>query len=215
MDQRHRTGQDQGRRATQTRPLRPVPKFDMNLADLFTDSAPLADHSRPETRPGGSSYPQSESLGPNFQADQPGQSYGQRNPTMDYYVKYENPNSPQPPPHFYYSNSPQQTGSPSGNTHGLPPAGPEAPQGMSLDFLEFGTGDVQGQGNLEGDANPDYNVMAVPSYGQNLGQNVGIDLGFGMAMDFQHDWSENPNYDLLEGYFFGGSGAGTSGGDAQ
>ncbi|KAJ5551858.1 hypothetical protein N7461_006556 [Penicillium sp. DV-2018c] len=215
MDHRQQTGQNQGRRATQTRPSRPIPKFDMNLADLFSDSTPLADHSRPDIRSGLPPYSQAESLGPSFSADQPGQSY---RPSMDYYLKYESPNSPQPPPQFYYSNSPQQTGSPSNNTHNthdMGSAGSEAPQAMSLDFLEFGAGDAPGQGNLEGDANPDFDMMAMPSYGQNLGQDVGIDLGFGMAMDFQHDWSENPNYDLLEGYFFGGSGAGPSGGDAQ
>lgn len=84
---------------------------------------------------------------------------------------------------------------------------------MSLGFLDFGSADAEDQGNVGGEANPDSNMMAVPSLGPNLGQNVGIDLGFGMAMDFQHDWSENPNYDLLEGFFFGGSGAGASGGD--
>ncbi|OQE15357.1 hypothetical protein PENFLA_c032G00987 [Penicillium flavigenum] len=215
MDQRHRAGQGQSRRATQTRPSRPIPKFDMNLADLFNDNTPLADHSRPENRPGGPSYPQPETMAPNFPADQSSRSYGQRNPSMDYYLKYENPNSPQPNPQFYYSNSPQHSGSPGSNTqtHGLPPTDTEAPQGMSLDFLDFGSGDAEGQGNMEGEANPDYNMLGVSSLGHNLGQNVGIDLGFGMAMDFQHDWSENPNYDLLEGYFFGGSGAGAPGGD--
>ncbi|KAJ5820995.1 uncharacterized protein N7525_010279 [Penicillium rubens] len=215
MDQRHPAGQGHSRRATQARASRPIPKFDMNLADLFNDNTPLADHSRPENRPGGPSYAQPETMAPNFPADQSSRSYGQRNPSMDYYLKYENPNSPQPNPQFYYSNSPQHSGSPGSNaqTHGLPSADTEAPQGMSLDFLDFGSGDAEGQGNMEGEANPDYNMLGVPSLGHNLGQNVGIDLGFGMAMDFQHDWSENPNYDLLEGYFFGGSGAGAPGGD--
>ncbi|CDM38256.1 transcriptional regulator family: Fungal Specific TF [Penicillium roqueforti] len=215
MDQRHRAGQGQIRRATPARPSRPVPKFDMNLADLFTDNTPLTDHTRSENRPAGPSYPPQESVAPNFTADQSSRSYGQRNPSMDYYPKYENPSSPQPHPQFYYANSPQQSASPGSNTHGhaLPPAETETPQGMSLDFLDFASGDAEGHGNMEGEANPDYNTMAAPSLGHNLGQNVGIDLGFGMAMDFQHDWSENPNYDLLEGYFFGGSGAGASGGD--
>ncbi|KAJ5816067.1 hypothetical protein N7447_008300 [Penicillium robsamsonii] len=214
MDQRPRGGLGQVRRTTQARPSRPVPKFDMNLADLFTDNTALTDHPRPESRPGGPSYPQPESVAPNFSADQSSRSYGQPNPSMDYYLKYENPNSPQPHPQFYYANSPQHSGSPGSNTHthGLPHADTEAPQGMSLDFLDFGSGDAEGQGTMEGEANPDYNMMA-PSLGHNLGQNVGIDLGFGMAMDFQHDWSENPSYDLLEGYFFGGSGAGAPGGD--
>lgn len=213
MDQRGRAGQGQARRTTQTRSSRPVPKFDMNLADLFTDNTPLPDHSRPETRPVGPSYPPPEPLAPNFPAEQSARSYGQRNPSMDYYLKYENQNSPQSHAQFYYSNSPQQNDSPDSNGHGLPPVGPEGQQGMSLDFLDFGTGGAESQGNVESETTPDYNTMAAPSLGHNMGQNVGIDLGFGMAMDFQHDWSENPNYDLLEGYFFGGSGTGAPGGD--
>lgn len=212
MNQQHLAGQGQARRAAQTRSSRPVPKFDMNLADLFTDNTPLADRSRAENRPGGPSYPQPESMAHNFPPDQ-SRSYEQHNPSMDYYPKYDNPGSPHPQPQFYYSNSPQQSGSPGSNTHGLAPTDTEAPPGISLDFLDFGSGDAESQSNMEGEANPEY-VMSAPSLGHNLGQNVGIDLGFGMAMDFQHDWSENPNYDLLEGYFFGGSGAGASGGDS-
>ncbi|KAJ5774968.1 hypothetical protein N7457_009864 [Penicillium paradoxum] len=208
-EQRLRT---QARPATQTRSSRPLPKFDMNLADLFNDNTPLPDHPRPETIPRAPPYPQPESLAPNFSPDQSAQSYGQRNPSMDYYLKYDNQTSPQPHSEFFY-NSPHQSGSPGNNAHSMPPVDSEASQGMSLDFLDFGTGDAESQNNMEGEANPDYNTMAMPSLGPNLGQNVGIDLGFGMAMDFQHDWSENPNYDLLEGYFFGGSGAGASGGD--
>lgn len=130
---------------------------------------------------------------------------------MEFYPKYDTQGSPQPHPQFYYSNSPQRSGSPGSHTHGLTHTDPEA-QPISLDFLDFGSGDAENQGNMEGEANPDYNMMPAP-LGNNLGQNVGIDLGFGMAMDFQHDWSENPNYDLLEGYFFGGSGAGATGAD--
>lgn len=136
-------------------------------------------------------------------------------------MKYENPRSPQPPPQFYYGSSPQQSGGSPGSVaansgnglHSVPPADPETQPGISLDFLDFGSGDPDKPANMEADPNADYNLAAMPSLGHNLGQNVGIDLGFGMAMDFQHDWSENPNYDLLEGYFFGGSGTGTSGGD--
>ncbi len=36
----------------------------------------------------------------------------------------------------------------------------------------------------------------------------GFDLGFGLGLDFDHDWSDGPQYDLFEGFFFGGSGAG-------
>lgn len=207
----NRAGQGQARRATQTRSSRPVPKFDMNLGDLFTDNN-LSERSRQEGRSGGPSYPQPEPIAHNYPPDQ-ARPYGQHNPSMDYYPKYENQGSPQPHPQFYYSNSPQQSGSPGSHTHGLAPTDPDAQQGISLDFLDFGSGDAENQGNME-EGNPEYNMMSAPALGQNLGQNVGIDLGFGMAMDFQHDWSENPSYDLLEGYFFGGSGAGAPGTDS-
>ena len=212
-DQRQRAGQ--GRRPTQTRSARPVPKFDMNLADLFSDSPPLADRSRTDSRPGGQAFPvrpeAADSLATGFSADRPNQPYGQRTPSMEYFMKYENPgSSPQAAPQFYYSNSPQQSGSPGNGSHPIPPADPETQQAISLDFLDFGSGDPDAQ-NLDADPNADYNLGSMSSLGPNLGSNVGIDLGFGMAMDFQHDWSENPNYDLLEGYFFGGSGAGAPG----
>ncbi|CAG8241283.1 unnamed protein product [Penicillium salamii] len=210
VNQQNRTGQSQARRAPQTRSSRPVPRFDMNLGDLFTDNAPMTDRSRPEGRPRAPSYHQTEAMAHNF-PDQP-RPYGQQNPSMEFYPKYDTQGSPQPHPQFYYSNSPQRSGSPGSHTHGLAHTDPEAPHPISLDFLDFGSGDAESQGNMEGEANPDYNMMPAP-LGNNLGQNVGIDLGFGMAMDFQHDWSENPNYDLLEGYFFGGSGAGATGAD--
>lgn len=38
------------------------------------------------------------------------------------------------------------------------------------------------------------------------GTTPGIDLGFGMGMDFQHDWSDGTQYDLFDGFFFGGTG---------
>ncbi|KAJ5088649.1 hypothetical protein N7456_012265 [Penicillium angulare] len=217
-----RASQGQPRRPTQTRSARPMPKFDMNLADLFNDNTPLADRSRPDGRPA-HPYPvradQAESIAAGLPTDRPGRPFIQRTPSMEYYLKYENPTSPQPPQQFYYSTSPQQSGSPgsvapnaANGPHGVPPTDPEAQPGISLDFLDFGSGDPDAQA-METDPNGDFNMANMPPLGPNLGQNVGIDLGFGMAMDFQHDWSENPNYDLLEGYFFGGSGPGASGGE--
>ena len=32
----------------------------------------------------------------------------------------------------------------------------------------------------------------------------GIDLGLGMGLDFQHDWSDGTQFDLFDGFFFGG-----------
>lgn len=220
-----RLHQGQARRPPQTRSARPVPKFDMNLADLFNDNSPLTDRSRAENL-AGHPYPvrpeHGESMVPGLAAEGPSRPFVQRTPSMEYYLKYEAPGSPQPPQQFYYSTSPQHTGSPgsvapnaANGPHAVPPTDPDAQTGISLDFLDFRSGDPDGQA-LETDPNGDYSMANMPPLGPlgpNLGQNVGIDLGFGMAMDFQHDWSENPNYDLLEGYFFGGSGPGASGGD--
>ncbi|KAJ6160483.1 hypothetical protein N7470_003879 [Penicillium chermesinum] len=198
-DQRQRPGYAQGRRITQSRPSRPVPKFDMNLADLFSDN-PLAERPHPDSRQG--THPPYSAIWPAYSV------YG-------VLLKYENPGSPQQQsvPQFYYATSPQQSGGSPGSSANRPrpvvPTDPEGQHGLSLDFLDFTSGDQENR-TMNADLNADYNMASMP----NLGQNVGIDLGFGMAMDFQHDWSENPNYDLLEGYFFGGSGPGASGGDA-
>jgi hypothetical protein len=200
-----------------------VPKFDMNLADLFNDNTPLSDRSRADNL-AGHPYPirseHGESMMPGLAAEGPSRPFVQRTPSMEYYLKYENPGSPQPPQQFYYPTSPQQSGSPgsvapntANGSHAVSSADQEGQTGISLDFLDFRSGDSDSQAH-EADPNGDYIMANVPPLGPNLGQNVGIDLGFGMAMDFQHDWSENPNYDLLEGYFFGGSGPGASGGDA-
>lgn len=218
MMQRRRASQDQTRPTTQNRSSRPSPKFDMNLADLFNDSAPLTEPSHSDHRhterafPVGSEHTDRVSL-PAFTGD------SQRTPSMEHFMKFETPTSPQQPATFFFGDSPQRRGSletPAHTLnvpHTLPASDLEGQSGISLDFLDFGSGNPNQQVDMEGIQNVDSTFGAMPPLGQNLGSNVGIDLGFGMAMDFQHDWSENPNYDLLEGYFFGGSGNGASGED--
>lgn len=228
MDRRQRAGQGQARQTAQTRSTRPAPRFDMNLADLFNDNTPLADPNPTENRPGGQSFPvrpdQPDQMPHGFAGDSSSRPFPQRTQSMEYYMKYEAAGSPQPHAQLYYGHSPQQGGSPgslaqaqiSGTPHGLPQSDAEVLPGISLDFLDFSSGDRDrdNPSDMAVDPSAEYGLTAMPSLGHNLGQNVGIDLGFGMAMDFQHDWSENPNYDLLEGYFFGGSGPGAPGGDA-
>lgn len=86
-----------------------------------------------------------------------------------------------------------------------PPFPVAADQDNQLDFLDFDSTGSDGLplGYDGGYADDD---VIMPSLGHGVGHSVGIDLGFGMAVDFQHDWSENANYDMLEGYFFGGGG---------
>ncbi|KAB8072809.1 fungal-specific transcription factor domain-containing protein [Aspergillus leporis] len=217
MDQRQRPPAGQSRRHTQTRPTRPIPRFDMNLGDLFNDNT-IPERSSHGTRRPVQPYhirPEfSEASASAFGQERP--SRPQRTPSIEYYGNYESPVSPQTQQQYIYGTSPQQSASPSSvaanpSHHQFQSTDQEIPStGISLDFLDFDTAGAEGQGPPGSDENPDYDLQAVPSLGHGAGHSVGIDLGFGMAVDFQHDWSENANYDLLEGYFFGGSGAGPS-----
>lgn len=202
------------RRQTQRRQSRPMPRFDMSLGDLFDDDG--SNPERPSTRrriaqsyPTRSEYPEQSS--PSFTSDG-SRPYLQGTSPMDYY-KYDNPVSPQQHQQYYYGNSPPHTTSPgsaatTASQHHLNSVKQENQPGFSLDFLDFDSTGAEGPVPMDTEGNVDYSVLNMPSLGHGAGHSVGIDLGFGMAMDFQHDWSENANYDMLEGYFFG-SGAGT------
>lgn len=190
----------------------------MNLGDLFDDDGTdltggrrmAPSHTvRPE-------YPDPSS--PNFTPDS-SRSYLQGTSTspLDY---YGNPVSPhqQQQQQYYYGTSPQHSTSPnsagaSASQHPLQTVKQEGAPGASLDFLDLDSTGPEGTIPMDTAGNVDYSVLNMPSLGHGAGHSIGIDLGFGMAVDFQHDWSENSNYDLLEGYFFGGSGPGQSGED--
>ena len=211
-------------RQTQARQSRPMPRFDMNLEDLFGDDNDNIATGRTnsstrkpmQTYPGRTGGYSELSSSPTVAPEQ--ESRGRTSP-MEYCGNYEgHPFSPQQQQqqqqHYGSTNSPQQSLSPGSftpsSTTNPPPfpttaASQNEPSGMSLDFLDFDSTGSSGQlpFGLDGNSDYDYDV-AMPS----LGHSVGIDLGFGMAVDFQHDWSENVNYDMLEGYFFGGSGGG-------
>lgn len=215
-------------RQTQTRQSRPMPRFDMNLEDLFGDDndnistgrTSSTTRKRMQTYPGRTEGYSELSSSPTVAPEQ--ESRGRTSP-MEYCGNYEgHPFSPQQQQqqqqqHYCSTNSPQQSLSPGSftpsSTTNPPPfpataGGQDEPSGMSLDFLDFDSTGSNGQLGLGFDGNSDYDYdVAMPS----LGHSVGIDLGFGMAVDFQHDWSENVNYDMLEGYFFGGSGGGGGG----
>lgn len=209
-DQRQR--HNVARRQIQMRQSRPVPRFDMNLDDLFGDNGQGSSGLGKQVQQ--PPYPISETSDPNF-----ARPNIQRNPSMEYYGGFENAVSPQaqqpPQQQYYYGNSPQQSASPNsvGATTGLPqfqPTDQEHPGSVGLDYLDYDPASIERQMSMGSDENSEYKYQ-VPSLGD-AGQNIGIDLGFGMAVDFQHDWSENANYDLLEGYFFGGgAGPGYSG----
>ncbi|OJD23825.1 hypothetical protein ACJ73_04822 [Blastomyces percursus] len=84
------------------------------------------------------------------------------------------------------------------NKHNLPPtvsSGSDGTTDINMDMFSVpGFGDAS---SLVGDSGP--NVVG-----------TGLDLGFGMAIDFQHDWSEGAGYDLFDGFFFGAVGSGAA-----
>lgn len=192
----------------------------MNLGDLFNDNSNVVE--RPGA--GGRKPAQSFASRPEYSESSSSRPPAHRTPSMEYYGNFEGPVSPQmqqrqqqQQQQYYYGRSPQQSGSPNSvaanpNQNQFQTPDQEHPSsGLSLDFLDFDASGADGQMALGSDENAEYNLQAMPSLGHGVGHSVGIDLGFGMAVDFQHDWSENANYDILEGYFFGGSGPGTSG----
>ena len=212
--------QRQSRRQPQRRQSRPMPRFDMNLGDLFDDDGSNPERTAERRRmqqqqqhpyPVRSEYPEQSS--PSLVSDG-SRPYLQGTSPMEFY-KYENTVSPPQQHQYYYGNSPHNSTSPgsavtSASQH-LQTVKQENPPGLSLDFLDFDSAGAEGTVPMDTEGNVDYGVLNMPSLGHGAGHSVGIDLGFGISMDFQHDWSENPNYDMLEGYFFGGSGPGPSG----
>ena len=223
--QQQRQRRNQGsRRQTQRRQSRPIPRYDMHLGEYFEDDGNGGrrrvppPYSTPQTQANPQTQPEyHDASTPSFASDTSRPPYLQRSP-MEYYPKYENTVSPPQQP-YYYNHSPQQSTTSPGSaatnaSHPqLHPTEQDTQPGFSLDFLELDNPGAEGPVPMDADGNVDYSLLNMPSLGPGVGHSVGIDLGFGMAVDFQHDWSENPNYDMLEGYFFGGSGNGGGTGD--
>ncbi|KAI9373087.1 fungal-specific transcription factor domain-containing protein [Aspergillus egyptiacus] len=214
VDQRQRHGVT--RRQVPVRQSRPVPRFDMNLEDLFGDNGAVTERQSTALAKPVQPYPISETSDPSFARPNP-----QRNPSMEYYGNFEAVSPQTQPPQqqqYYYGNSPQQSASP--NSVGAPAGHPQFqsadlersnPAGVGLDYADYDPATIERQMSMGSDETSDYKISSMPSL-HGAGHTVGIDLGFGMAVDFQHDWSENANYDLLEGYFFGGGAPGSGSG---
>lgn len=214
MDERQRIPGLRRQTQPQTR-QRPIPRFDMNLEELFGGDISTVAQERSDRHTRSSMQPHStrargySELSPaGLMPEQTPQVAAphQRAASMEYTGNYEdNPFSPQ-----YYTNL-QRSTSPDrvtpNNPNQQPILTPDHEAGISMDLLDF---DPNGQLSLGLDGNPDYDAI-MPSLGPGVGHSVGIDLGFGMAVGFQHDWSENANHDMLQGFFFGGSGSGTGG----
>lgn len=209
---------------THARQSRPVPQFDMNLENLFGDNNAAAGKANDSARDpiqthhlartgGWSELSMSQHMAQTqlpFSSTEFGSSHDQyalSSQSQQQHYDTTNSLSQESPSDITPDNSDSYDRLFTDTDHG-----PGHQPGMSLDFLDLDTsieaGDQPWPLEFE---NPD-SEATMPSLSYGAEHTMGIDLGFGMAVDFQHDWSESGNYDMLEGYFFGG-GAG-SGGDS-
>lgn len=185
---------------------RPLPRFDMDLKELFPDDLEM--NLRPSQ-----SFPQS------FQGMQRMHSPVQTQPNQRQ-VPFQSMTQPHHPssqrqqlPALSSINSQIDSGLGLGGTQ--PPGGAASarqydqqpqqqqpfymqntynPDFMSslpgMDFLN------NAMGGGTGETNDDFNF-----------DTNGLDLGFGMGLDLQHDWSDGQQYDLFDGFFFGNNAA--------
>jgi len=167
--------------------------YETNLGNLFTDQcqSPTSARQRSQGQPI-----------PIFSPEQPPGSF-QHTPYMQSY------GMPQQQQQYYYPNSPQSVSSGSGplNYGASQNAEQDGLGTTDLDLLDFSL--VTGQNTISGpDGSHNHNPLTLSPLVQGLDQSTGVDLGFGMAFDFQHDWSEGGGYNLLDDYFFGGANGG-------
>ncbi|GAD98135.1 C6 transcription factor (UaY), putative [Paecilomyces variotii No. 5] len=194
---------------TQSRQPRPQPRFDMNLGDLFAEgsntgmSPPSGKRQRLQSYDG-SGYTRPTT---NLQRGDPQDQYRRNSQFVQPQDNtYDGSNSQQQQPQQqqpYYYNSPQSPSSSGVQQNYTQASEQEGFVVPGLDFLDFAPGGAMNIDTRQ-DGNQEYPSM--PSFGAGAGP--GLDLGFGLAVDFQHDWSEGTGYDLFDGFFFGGGGAG-------
>ena len=167
---------------------RALPKFDMNLRDLFPEET----GSPPSTQP--YSHPSNMTAFPNHPAPPP--------PMPRMKQEQQSPIQSQPP----YINSQINAGL------GMAPSPTMANPNSTLssqnqysnpspyyntslygsDFMQMPGMDFLDDGNMVGN-------------GMSGGLDLGFGMGGGMGAETDHDWSEGNGFDLFDGFFFGGS----------
>ncbi|KAH0362073.1 hypothetical protein KCU65_g8267, partial [Aureobasidium melanogenum] len=183
---------------------RPMPRFDMNLRDLFTDDEstnrpsaqrraplPMARPPNPAVkREGGPAFPNTPT-GPAYQQNQISPRLYAPSPPIDPSLQSTSPPIARQSPsqHHYY---------PRGGQNYLAPG----PHGMP--------GPVEGFEFLQDFQLPDQGVLG--QAGQTPGSYGEFDMGFGaggLAFDGGgQPWDEHGGFDLFDGFFFGGSNGG-------
>ena len=177
--------QNQQQQYNQSNSRRQPPEFDMNFRDLFPQGTNINRSTEQYTKPIEFSHPFSSNVETaNSQAPENAQS--QQLFQMDNTAL---PDAPQMPPSIN-----QQT---SFETAGL------YQQPIDLRTID------QYQGGMDFLDSTD-----MEGNGGGIGAST-VDLGFGLGsfdLDGEHDWSENGGFDLFDGFFFGGPGAGATAG---
>ncbi|KAL2002791.1 hypothetical protein VTN02DRAFT_5950 [Thermoascus thermophilus] len=199
--------QSQPQQQAQLRPPRPVPRFDLNPRDTFDCGSPHSGK-RPRVESYDQfGYPARPTV--HFKQEVP----RQHRPGAQYMQSYHQYNTSSPQQQqFFYASSPQSASSGSAPQNFNQP--PQVTESENLtaagsDFVTFATGGGQTVDFGFG-SGTDYD-MFMPSLGQGGAQGTGLDLGFGMAVDFQHDWSEGTDYNMFGDYFFSGAGGANNG----
>ncbi|KAI5211955.1 hypothetical protein AUEXF2481DRAFT_37011 [Aureobasidium subglaciale EXF-2481] len=185
---------------------RPMPRFDMNLRDLFTDDestnrpsaqrrGPFPAMARPQNaaikREGGAGFPGTPT-GPSYQQNQISPQLYAPSPPVDSSLQATPPPLARQSPsqHHYY---------PRGGQNYLA-SGPQGVPGQLEGFEFLQDFQVPDQGGLLGQAG-----QAPGGYGE-------FDMGFGaggLAFDGGgQPWDEHGGFDLFDGFFFGGTNGG-------
>ncbi|KZF25076.1 hypothetical protein L228DRAFT_265560 [Xylona heveae TC161] len=182
--------------------VRPPPRFDMNLGDLFPE----------ESSAHGRGYEQ-------------GQNARNPPPASRWWPRQEGSISPlgNPKSIASSSSSPQviaavPASSAAQNTlynavpggHRRVPASADPNMQAHFAQVQAQARGTQSQGQpLTAENVYGHSILADPSFQafdfiDNGVGNTGIDFGFGMGMDLDHDWSDGSQFDLFDGFFFGG-----------
>ena len=163
-------------------PRRPLPKFDMNLGDLFSEE--MGDNARSSrqnyrSRPGAGSIKMEQQHPPHRTPE----GFSQQDSILE--ASNIDPNL-QTQQHQQQTERQAQGGF-------MPPTQPSYHINSS---------------NANTNAFPELFDDADFALDNNGAGNPGIDLGFGLAFDIDHDFSDGSQFDLFDGFFFGPSGAG-------
>lgn len=195
---------------------RPPPKFDMDLRELFPDD--MAASARPSH-----SFPQ-PLQGLHQQQHQQQQQQYQHQHQQRQHAFQTSPRSGQMSPASSIAS--QITGGGGSGMGGGMNTSQNGGNNSPFMFNKNQPQSAQEPFYMQNTYNPDF-MSSLPgmdflnNVGAGSGEDSfnfdagGLDLGFGMGLDLQHDWSDGQQYDLFDGFFFGGNANGSGNGNGN